>query len=64
MATAAAGTERLGDLLVREGLITREQLHKALVEQRESGMRLGYVLVKLGLVQEIEHSEQSVRRSR
>ena len=64
MATAAAGTERLGDLLVREGLITREQLHKALVEQRESGMRLGYVLVKLGLVQEIEITKMLARQYR
>jgi type IV pilus assembly protein PilB len=64
MATAAAGTERLGDLLVREGLITREQLHKALEEQRASGMRLGYVLVKLGLVQEIEITKMLARQYR
>ncbi|MBE0594025.1 MAG: type IV-A pilus assembly ATPase PilB [Gemmatimonadales bacterium] len=64
MATAAAGTERLGDLLVREGLITREQLQKALEEQRTSGMRLGYVLVKLGLVQEIEITKMLARQYR
>ena len=64
MATAAAGTERLGDLLVREGLITREQLYKALEEQRSSGMRLGYVLVKLGLVQEIEITKMLARQYR
>jgi type IV pilus assembly protein PilB len=64
MATAAAGTERLGDLLVREGLITREQLHKALEEQRSSGMRLGYVLVKIGLVQEIEITKMLARQYR
>ena len=29
----AAGTERIGDLLVREGLISKEQLEKALQEQ-------------------------------
>ena len=55
MATAAAGgNERLGDILVRDGLITKEQLNAALVEQKSSGHRLGYVLVKLGIVQELE----------
>ncbi|MFI5234620.1 MAG: type IV-A pilus assembly ATPase PilB [Gemmatimonadales bacterium] len=54
MATAAAGNERLGDILVREGLINREQLNQGLLEQKSSGHRLGYVLVKLGLVQELE----------
>ena len=54
MATAAAGNERLGDILIREGLITKDQLSAALVEQKATGHRLGYVLVKLGLVQELE----------
>ena len=54
MATAAAGNERLGDILVRDGLISKEQLASALTEQKTSGHRLGYVLVKLGLVQELE----------
>jgi len=54
MATAAASSERLGDILIGEGLITRDQLAAALAEQKSSGHRLGYVLVKLGLVQEIE----------
>src|SRR5205807_6020070 len=39
--------ERIGDLLVREGLITREQLARALQEQKKSGTRVGYNLVKL-----------------
>ncbi|HET7025069.1 MAG TPA: type IV-A pilus assembly ATPase PilB [Gemmatimonadales bacterium] len=54
MATAAASNERLGDILVREGLINRDQLNQALAEQKSSGHRLGYVLVKLGVVQELE----------
>jgi type IV pilus assembly protein PilB len=64
MATAAATPERLGDLLVRENLITREQLQQALQEQRSSGMRLGYVLVKMGLVQEIEITKMLARQYR
>jgi type IV pilus assembly protein PilB len=64
MATAAASTERLGDLLVREGLITREQLQAALTEQRNTGMRLGYTLVKLGIVEETEITKMLARQYR
>jgi type IV pilus assembly protein PilB len=55
MASAAASSsERIGDLLVREGMISKEQLDKALQEQRQNGTRVGYNLVKLGFVQELE----------
>src|SRR5574341_1444487 len=64
MATAAAAPERLGDLLVRENLITREQLQQALQEQKTSGMRLGYALVKLGFVQETEITKMLARQYR
>ncbi len=46
--------DRIGDLLVKEGLITREQLAKAIQEQKQTGARLGYCLVKLALVPEVE----------
>ena len=64
MATAAAGSDRLGDILMREGLITREQLASALSEQKSSGHRLGYVLVKLGLIQELEVTKVLARQYR
>ena len=64
MATAAQSAERIGDLLVREGLITREQLQQALREQKSTGMRLGYVLVQLGLVQELEITKMLARQYR
>jgi type IV pilus assembly protein PilB len=64
MATAAAGTARLGDLLVREGLISRDQLDQALAEQRNTGARLGYCLVKLGLIQETEITKMLARQYR
>jgi type IV pilus assembly protein PilB len=54
MASGGSGAERLGELLIAEGLINREQLTAGLAEQKATGHRLGYVLVKLGLVQEIE----------
>jgi type IV pilus assembly protein PilB len=55
MASAASSSaERIGDLLVREGMISKEQLDKALQEQRQNGTRVGYNLVKLGFIQELE----------
>src|ERR1700751_4315503 len=45
-------TRRLGDLLVAEGLITEEQLGKALAEQRGSTEKLGSILLKLNYIQE------------
>ncbi|HSE66087.1 MAG TPA: type II secretion system protein GspE, partial [Gemmatimonadales bacterium] len=64
MATAATSNDRLGDILIREGLITREQLSAALSEQKSTGHRLGYVLVKLGLVQELEVTKVLARQYR
>jgi type IV pilus assembly protein PilB len=64
MATAAAGPDRLGNILIKEGLISREQLAQALAEQRASKHRLGYVLVKLGLVQELEITKLLARQYR
>jgi type IV pilus assembly protein PilB len=43
---------RLGDRLVAEGLLTSEQLQKALTEQRGTNDKLGTVLVRLNLVTE------------
>jgi type IV pilus assembly protein PilB len=48
------GQDRLGELFVREGLITEEELQQALRESRQSKTRIGYALVKLGLVAEDE----------
>src|SRR5438552_12599097 len=53
-APAATSADRIGDLLVREGMISREQLKRALQEQKQSGTRLGYNLVKLGFIPEVE----------
>jgi type IV pilus assembly protein PilB len=62
MAASVAASERLGDLLIREGLITREQLDKALQEQRQNGTRVGYNLVKLGFIQETELTKMLARQ--
>lgn len=41
---------KLGEILVRENLLTPQQLREALDYQREHGGRLGFTLVKLGLI--------------
>lgn len=43
---------KLGELLIKEGLITQAQLEKALNIQRQEVGRLGEILVKLGVVKE------------
>jgi type IV pilus assembly protein PilB len=43
---------RLGDLLVAAGLITEEQLARALAEQKGRNEKLGSILVRLNLLQE------------
>ncbi len=45
-------SRRLGDLLVRKGLITPQQLSQALQEQRDKGGRLGETLVRLQILDE------------
>src|ERR1022692_1767883 len=43
-------SQRLGDLLVKEKIITPEQLEQASKVQKDGGGRLGSVLVKLGFM--------------
>ncbi|MGN6391673.1 MAG: type IV-A pilus assembly ATPase PilB [Gemmatimonadales bacterium] len=65
MATAAAGgSDRLGETLLRDGLLSREQLAQALTEQKATKHRLGYVVVKLGLVPELEITKILARQYR
>ena len=63
-ASVALTQDKLGEILVREGLITHDQLKKALLEQKNSGMRLGYTLVKLGFIEETEVSKMLARQYR
>ena len=39
---------KIGEILVAEGVITEEQLHKSLNEQQYTQERLGHILIKLG----------------
>jgi len=62
MAAPVVAIERIGDLLVREGIITREQLARALDEQKQNGTRVGYNLVKLGFIHENELTKMLARQ--
>jgi type IV pilus assembly protein PilB len=64
VAAPVATQDRIGEVLVREGLINKEQLSRALQEQTQSGMRLGYCLVKLGFVDENELTKIMARQHR
>src|SRR4249920_1146600 len=47
-------SSKIGDLLVKENLITQQQLKEALEYQRVHGGRLGHCLIKLGFVTDDE----------
>jgi len=47
---------------LREGLVTQDQLNKALAEQRHNGTRVGYNLVKLGFVKETDLTRMLARQ--
>jgi len=46
----AEGRPRLGQILLKQQIITPAQLHEALKEQRQSYVRLGDILLELGLI--------------
>jgi type IV pilus assembly protein PilB len=57
--------ERIGDMMLREGLLTKESLAKALQEQANNpGQRLGLTVVKMGLVPETEVVRMLARQYR
>ena len=43
---------KIGELLIKEGLLTQDHLNKAILFQKKEGGRLGEVLLKLSLVKE------------
>jgi MSHA biogenesis protein MshE len=56
-ATASHKKIRIGDLLVQHDVITEEQLAKGLQQQKETGQKLGRVLVDLGYLGEDQFLE-------
>ena len=64
MAAKVAQEIRLGDLFVKEGLITEQQLQEGLAEAKTSGHRIGYSLVHLGFVAEEELTRMLAKQYR
>src|SRR6202521_4899249 len=55
-------SSRLGEILVKENLITADQLKQAMAHQRQNGGGLGTALMKLGFVSDDENPEVSSRQ--
>ena len=55
---------RMGDLLIEQGIITPEQLQAALKIQKQSGKKLGKVLVEMGLLTSEEAINQLAAQNR
>ena len=51
-------------MLLKEGLVTQDQLSKAVQEQKQHGTRVGYNLVKLGYVKETDLTRMLARQHR
>jgi type IV pilus assembly protein PilB len=50
----SASERKIGQLLLQEGLVTPDDLGRALEEQQHTGARLGFCLVSMGVVEEPE----------
>ncbi len=50
--TQLGGYQKVGQILVQSGLITKEQLQEALNEQRKTREKLGTILIKRGIITE------------
>lgn len=45
---------KIGELLIKEGVLSEEQLNRAILFQKKEGGRLGEILLKLSLIKEAE----------
>jgi type IV pilus assembly protein PilB len=62
--TVAAVPERITEQLIREGLLSRDALEKALRESKSNGMTVNYNLIKLGLIGEVELTKFIAKNAR
>ena len=58
----AMANDRIGEILVRESIISAEQLRQAQADTRNSGKRLAYSLARLGILGEKELTEFMARQ--
>ena len=46
--------QKVGDILVHQGIISEDQLQKALAEQKKSNEKLGQILINQGIITEAD----------
>ncbi len=63
-APPAPTTERIQDVLLREGLVTREQIDRAAREGKSNNLGVTYNLIKLGAIDELEVTKLTARIAR
>ncbi|MDP3840355.1 MAG: MSHA biogenesis protein MshE, partial [Methylococcales bacterium] len=44
----------IGDLLLKNQIITEQQLQHALIEQKKTGKKLGRIFIELGFIEELK----------
>jgi type IV pilus assembly protein PilB len=64
MASVPVGVDFLRDLLLQEGLLTREQIASAAAEAKSTRQRLSYVVARMGLVPELDVTKLLARHYR
>jgi len=60
----ASAKDRIGEFLLREGLITEEQLRAAAEDSRQNNTRLGFALVKINAISEADLTRVLARQYR
>jgi type IV pilus assembly protein PilB len=63
-APATLSTNGIGDLLLREGVITQEQLGAAMRDAKQNNTRIAFALVKLGFISETDLTRLLARQYR
>ena len=61
---AAPPRDRIGDFLLREGLVTQEQLSAAVRDAKDHGTRVGFALIKLNIIAEPDLTKALARQYR
>jgi type IV pilus assembly protein PilB len=63
-APSVAAPEKIVDVLIRDGLLTREQLERVKQEAKQNATSVNYALVKLGIIPEVELTKIIAKTSR
>ncbi|MFP5354362.1 MAG: GspE/PulE family protein [Gemmatimonadota bacterium] len=63
-APPAPATERIQDILLRDGLVTREEIERAVREGKSNNLGVAYNLIKLGVIDELEITKIMAKVSR